>query len=469
MASRTPLAEGRMPPTTVNRQNVAVVDLLSSAITSICSIVFALLLVYFYATYVSVTFAYMGHHWDPNYFGIATGTITVGAIALYLPGGVRRAGDILVYVLFLMAFVPSMVIPSTFSSLTTNDLLTFQLILAACFLIILIANSTPGVRLDFAVFTPRGYRVFLVGLWILMIVPIVIYMGVPSSIPGLGGVYEVRFQARESMASAPTVVAFLYTMMARVVSKFLFVYGLIYRKPLFLSIGLITSVYLYGVSGHRSFLFQLGLYILLILGMAIFRNRLASLIAPALLILVLSSALVDFLMNSDWLRSLLVRRTFIVPGILSGYYHEFFSNNPNTQWAYSFLGSVGRSPYESTPPFLIGEYYFNNPATSANASIWADGFANFGYVGMLVATIVAGIVIWIINSAALGRPLKFVLPLTTVVLMVFVSTSVFTSLVTHGVILLILLVVLCPAESTKRLEGDDVLKGSLVPNSSKSS
>lgn len=467
MASRVHMAIKSSPPTIVTRQKCAILSLFSGIITSICSVAFALLLVYFYATYVSVDFAYMGHTWNPNYLTIATGTMIVGGIALYLPGGVRRAGDILIYILFLMAFVPSMVIPSTFTSLTTDSLLIFQLILAACFLIILFVNAAPGVRLDFGVFSPRGYRKFLLALWIAMIIPIVYYMGVPSSIPGLGAVYESRFQARESMSSAPVIVAFLYTMMARIVSKVLFVYGLIYRKPLFLSLGVLTSVYLYGVSGHKSFLFQLGLYVLIILGMAILKNGLVRLIVPAGLIVIIAAVIGDLLLNFDWLKSLLIRRTFIVPGILSGYYHEFFSSNPSTQWAYSFLGGLGSSPHDTTPPFLIGEQYFNNPATSANASIWSDGFANFGYVGMLVATIVAGIVIWIVNSAALGRPLRFVMPLTTVVLMVFVSSSVFTSLLTHGVILLVLLVVLCPVDSTQNPKNSGATSHSLLPDSSR--
>ena len=97
--------------------------------------------------------------------------------------------------------------------------------------------------------------------------------------------------------------------------------------------------------------------------------------------MVLVAIVADKLLHSEWFTAILLQRLIATPGLLTGMYVEFFSAHPKAMLAHSVLAPFLAYPYDREPSFLIGRAYFGSETVQANANIWADGYANFGWAG----------------------------------------------------------------------------------------
>ncbi len=95
---------------------------------------------------------------------------------------------------------------------------------------------------------------------------------------------------------------------------------------------------------------------------------------------------------------MLVRRELTVPGAITVGYYDFFSSNPKYFYSDSVLRWFADSPYAVSKSFLIGRYATGNPETNANANLWASGYADAGFAGMLVATYITSLIARILNG-----------------------------------------------------------------------
>jgi hypothetical protein len=145
----------------------------------------------------------------------------------------------------------------------------------------------------------------------------------------------------------------------------------------------------------------------------------------------------------------LARRVFATPGQVGWYYFEYFSEHPLYQLRHSFLGWLGSNPYGVPPPEAIGSVYFPGTGTNANANFWADAFANFGVPGIVGFTLVLGLVLWVADGLGRGRDLRVVGPLLAIAGLNVSEGALFTTILTQGLALTLLLVALMPPSSTQ--------------------
>lgn len=422
---------------------------LESLLVSLSTAVFAMLLVYTYATFSAVSFAYYGYDWNPLWPTLGTGLVCVIILALLLPTSLDRPGDMAIYLLFIIVVVPAMVIPSGNHLVPGDHMIVFQILLSLCMLALILVNRAPRFPLEAHVFSKRGYELFLIALFLILLLPVIAYIGVPTSVPSFGDVYAARTSNREARGNAPGFVAYCTSWLTKVVVPYMIAYGILNRKKFLIVTGLFGTLYLYALAGHKSLVFSILLIITIMLGIRLVGRYLLLVLIPGLTLMIVVTRTLDLFIEVPWFTSLLVNRVLIVPGILTGYYLDFFSSHESAKWAYSFLGRFYDVNYELSPAFLIGAEYFDRPTMQANAHVWADGFANFGYVGMLAVTVILSIIIWIFNCVAIGRNAILVLALTAATTYSLTSTSVFTALVTHGVALMIIVLWLSPAESAE--------------------
>ena len=87
-----------------------------------------------------------------------------------------------------------------------------------------------------------------------------------------------------------------------------------------------------------------------------------------------------------------------MPGLLTGLYFTFFSSHQQMMLSHSVLRSFFNNPYSSEPPVLMGQVYFPGSGMYANANLWADAFANFGYLGVFVFSALLGLLLWLYDS-----------------------------------------------------------------------
>lgn len=406
----------------------------------------AAILLYTYANFSAVRFDYWGYVWNPTWSTILTGMVGIAIASFFLPTRLDRPGDIGLYLLLVVVVIPAMVVPSAYSRSGSGDLFAYQLALLVGFGLLIAANAAPRMVFDTGLLTADGYARSLLIFFAIVATPVVWYVGLPRTIPAFSEVYVIRAEHAVAVEQAPFFVGYLWGFIVGVLNPFLVAYGALNRRVALVVTGLLGTLYCYAVSGSKVVLFTLALIAFLYIGMRIIGRSLPLLIGPALWLMAILAKLVDQFIPVPWATTLLVDRALVMPGILTGYYLEFFTENPKAHWAYSFLSRFNEYPYDREPSLLIGLNYYDNPDTFANTHMWADGFANFGYAGMIIVAVVAAVVLWGFNCIALGRDRFLVIPFMAAVFYAFASSSVFTSLLTHGVFLIFVLLLLSPVD-----------------------
>jgi hypothetical protein len=204
------------------------------------------------------------------------------------------------------------------------------------------------------------------------------------------------------------------------------------------------QILLFSVTGQKSIFFS----VLIIVGIYFAlrsRGKLFGLkVVGGLITVIIASSTLDKLFNSTFLSSLFVRRLMATPGLLTGYYYDFFSNHSKVFLAHSIFKPFLDYPYTFEPPFLIGNLYFNKPDMSANVNYIADAFSNFGYYGILFFTIILAIVLWIFDSVSKHSNYYLTILILSMSAWSLTDTALFTSLLTHGILFALCIVYLMP-------------------------
>jgi hypothetical protein len=128
------------------------------------------------------------------------------------------------------------------------------------------------------------------------------------------------------------------------------------------------------------------------------------------------------------------------------YFYDYFSTHAQYHLSHSFLSWIFSSPYSVDAPLLIGAVYFHQ-GTDANTSFWADAFANFGFAGIVIFTVVCGLVLLGIDAVGRGRDARIAGPMLAIAGLSLGSTGLFTTLLTQGLALGGVLLVLMPPGS----------------------
>lgn len=112
---------------------------------------------------------------------------------------------------------------------------------------------------------------------------------------------------------------------------------------------------------------------------------------PSLLLLVFISICVIGLIEWNFFKSNLiaeyiVRRMFVISGIINSYYFDYFNAFPG------FMSAPEQIP------FIIGEEYFFRKESNANSGIWMDSYAKAGLFGILLASLFSGFIAVILDA-----------------------------------------------------------------------
>lgn len=411
-------------------------------------IVYPILLLWIYGAKISPTYSYGGYILidSRDEYIRWTGLLLAVLPSCWLPLRLKPVGAISVWILYLLLYVPSQIIPPITTTVGSAQLFLLQVTLLVSLVVLMLANSIRPVPIRTAL--PQGYYyVGLVVFYMFVFAFVVYYYGIPTSIPSFRNVYDVRLHMREIAQGAPILVAYAFAWFGEVLNPLMVGLGMQTKRLSLVVVGFIGQIYVYALDGAKSALFTIFLVALLLILFKIPGRWPGPLLAAGAVGMVLVSIGLDWLFSSLWFTALLVQRLVITPGILTGFYHEFFVHNERVHFAESLLEPFLDSPYDVNIPFIIGRVYFNSPDTQANASLWADGTANAGVAGIFLVTIVAGALIWTFNSLAIGRNEVLVGIMIGVASLALASASLFTGLLTHGIAISIVLLALSPATS----------------------
>jgi hypothetical protein len=367
--------------------------------------------------------------------------------------------------MYVLAYVPSLLIPYYVLGTGFHGVFPLTLAIVLSFgLLSLMQKLRIGV-LGSPITTMRSYENIVFGTTVLLGAYIILALGLRTELPNLADVYDVRATYDSAVAnSGAPFIAYVVDWSLYVANPLAMLLGLRTRRYGMCAAALVLQILGYGTTGYKEALFVVAvaipLYVLLV-----GRRR----AAVGLGIVLTPVAMIGFafiwdqLTGSGLATSLFVRRSFAVPGQLVGYYYDFFSQNPTYALSDSILRFLGPAPYDLPPAYLIGAVYFQTSAMSANANLWADGFANFGFAGIFAATVLFGLLLVMLDGAAVGRDLRVAGSVAALMALPLSNSGLLTTILSHGLGFACLLIFLMPRTNgpdrgpplTRRAEEDD--------------
>lgn len=401
--------------------------------------------VYVYA--ISPAFGYMGYTWQPRSTTFIAASWLIALVpSFWIPIELHRPSQVVSIFLYLLVYVPSCVIPQYSTGMDSGRLLFLDLSLLLSLWLLSMFHRLPLLRLS-------GYRIPKGSFWLAVValsagsyLALFSTVGVHLRFVPFMDVYDIRMEYVQ-LSSRYHLAEYGIWWQLDVINPLLTAQGLVSRNPLALSIGVIGQLIIYSTTGFKSPLFSLGLMLGLFAVISLKRKRFGLYVIWGLALLIPAASLLDVLLDSIWTSSLLVRRPMVVPGLLTGYYFQFFSSNPKVWLSDSILKSFVSYPYAMSIPELIGSSYIA-PGNSANANLWANAYANFGYAGIFLFTLLLGLVLWIVDSAAYHRNDQIACLLLVSAAINLSNGGLLTSLLTHGIGLSLVIIYLMPRASS---------------------
>jgi hypothetical protein len=271
-------------------------------------------------------------------------------------------------------------------------------------------------------------------------------------------VYPTRLAYRTSLAAEGAALAYVVSWTGNVINPLLMSFAFVRRRPPIFVAGLLGQVALFSLTGFKSVLFSPFLVLAAHLCIRLEGRKFDRYLLMGLIVVMVGAWLSFWSLGSDFLAYTFVRRVIATPGLLSGFYFDFFSQHATTLFSHYIFRGIISNPYGTTPPFLIGRIYFGSSFTSANANLFADGFAGLGVIGVVLVGAAAAYVLRWMDILANGREWRYMLGVAGVMAFSLSNSALSTTLITHGYLFSLFLLSLLPTLEEQRHEPTLVLE-----------
>lgn len=357
---------------------------------------------------------------------------------------------LIVYILVLINFVPSVItfcfMPISFKYLVL--LVTYW----GMFIFFIHLFNKIHMKTSDKIVKSNMINVYLVLLLELVVVFVVLFRYTGFNLD-FNDVYVLRENYFQS--NVPLILAYLFAAF-KVINPLLFIYFYIKKNRFACFISLAVQILAFLSDGSKSTLFSI--LIAYIVVEYVKRKKTTNFLENDnlkfyLLLGLASINVIGFLeyilFDSSVLYTYFIRRLFFIPSLLNQCYFDFFSNNVFDLFRQSFLGKLGFiSPYDMQIQKIISFVYFNTPNMLANNGLFSDAYMNLGPIGTIIMPFLLSFALRMLDHCAKGINPFYLITILISVSYVFLSSSFFTVLLTHGYLLLcIILSVIIPRET----------------------
>lgn len=275
--------------------------------------------------------------------------------------------------------------------------------------------------------------ILLAAVVLIFTIPFIVRYGLPTNFKvfGLGSeVYDARAAAN---SRANLITSYLFSPLGKVLLPTLLIMGLLHKDWKTTTLAVFAMLYLFMVNPHKSVLFSIPVAIAFV-----FFKRYETKTGAFLLlmdIVLILTVVMRVLMNNVLPESILVRRGFFLPALICDGYFSFFENN-HLMLSHSVMKGFLAYPYEWDPAHLMGFMMQEQSFTSYNTGIIADGFMNFGHLGVILWIVTATLLFKYIDSLGI-RSAYF--GVVFIFLYTLTNSALLTALLTHGGFVLLLI------------------------------
>lgn len=396
-------------------------------------------------------------HVDFNYFILIIFIIQSLIPLTWIPVTSGRPSVLIKWVIYFVVVIPAIIIPYVSIEYSELGFFSFNCMLLLSFYIVC---SFEKIRLfappKFKVSVAFFYIVFF-SFYLLFLINAVRIFGFNFSLVSLRDVYDVRYAYKEQLEGASFAGTQIRWLLF-IFNPFLIILGYLDRKKVWmLVVGIVGELFIYSISGLKSALFISFVLLIILFALSKVRDlsKIPSLIIKLLVFFFGIVLVLDFIFFQDSiffkniLTSLTIRRNFVLTGHLSGQYFSFFDSNPKNFMANNnvlgYLVNYQSSYNGQSPPDIIGAYAFGSYSEQgryANANIWADAFAQYGFIGMILIAFFLGLFLHIYDSVAKYSGFKLAIVMLVPFAFTFSNSAFFTVLVGHGALLALLILTL---------------------------
>jgi hypothetical protein len=442
---------------TLNRAEHAVQErvLLVFAISS-----YVALFQWVYEYYLYPSWDYFGFHFEPPPWPyLVLAWILSVTPSLWMPVKLTRPSQLAYWVLYITVFIPSMFVPLYAGLDAPKEISLLMVTLYAGFALMGSCYRMPLLRLEPARISRRVFwKGFGLTAGALAIWMIVVFRGHMQFL-SFNNVYDLRDIQND--VSEGKLVNYAFMLLTGACNPFLMACGLFYRRRWLFVAGVLGQLLVYSVGGTKgsilSIAFICGFYALFRIGRHPFALKLVFGTLALVGGLGLSYALAGYdpaPLEWHWVALFVVLvRTFSMNGLMTAWYFNFFQSNPHT--FYSHIKGVSwfvQFPYERTAALEIGSVYMGGNDADPTAHFWAiDGIGALGLPGVLLISAFCALVFWALDSAAQRHDPRLAALVICYAAYNIANISIFTSLYSGGLAILILALYLMPAETAARL------------------
>lgn len=400
-----------------------------------------------YGNVISPTYGYDGHIIRPLWYSQIVASWALAILPLlYVPSKMARPSQVILLSLYLMVYAPTQLLIPHYLTRDIGETTTFQLMLAACFGLL---NATYWLK-PLIVPIPRvSSTVYWSGVTLLtgaLLALLHFTVGLRLQMVSLLEVYTLREQFK---LEASRMVNYAFAWLGNLIAPFLIAEGLARRKGALLAIAILLQLVMFSLAGSKAFLFGIGFVVAVYVASWGDPRQLPWRYVGMVGAGVLIGGWIDVAMGSFLVSGFGTLRGVIVPGQLTSYYFDYFSSHPWAMLGDGTLKGLVPYPYDLPVPNLIAREYFGDPNIVANANIWADGYANFGYLGMLIATLILALTMMLLDAASKGLSLRLVALILVMPAVSLANSAMLTSILTQGLGLTLLLLYLHPRDAPR--------------------
>jgi|TARA_R100000049_G_C1954646_1_gene106636 hypothetical protein len=400
------------------------------------SLLYVGVLSWIYLTEMIFQWSYMGLVGALSFEGVVGILFLSTVIAVFTPNK-RDVRSYVIATLNFIFFYPSIV----FLCFAPGEVVHF-LMLFLVFGLLVVVSNTEITAPQIAEASPSTIMLPALGLTIFAVVLQAAFGGLTYFNLDIERVYDFR---RVAARELPGIFDYLYSNVSTAVMPVALLLALKFRNWLVVGLVLFCTVLLFGMTQHKSVLFAPWAVVALyyFYGRTPQAYVIGYLFMGVLGLCTLELIRIDIAGTPEagYLTSLVVRRVLLIPAVLDSYYIEFFSINEFYYWSSSRLGFFSSgNDYIVSAPFVIGETYFSDPDMSANAGLIGSGFSNAGIIGVAAYGLAAGLILSMLQSYGkrIGHAFVSAVSILTV-FNIITSTDILTSLLTHGLLMLIIL------------------------------
>lgn len=214
---------------------------------------------------------------------------------------------------------------------------------------------------------------------------------------GINEVYDQRDKYNEA---GNILTKYFYSTFANIFCPFLIFYGFQNNKKILSFSAVIFCLYLGLISGLKTTFLNL-LFVLFFFLIKTNLNKKMLIFLFTIVVFLFISIQLNIKEPVNIINDLLVRRTMFTNPIITNAFFEVFDDKMmclKHSVFRSFSGFDG-----VYPTYEVGSYLFDSKEINANTGFIADGFMNFGIIGMIVYTLLMSLIILYIKSLSIKK------------------------------------------------------------------